>query len=188
LVAPWYSGLAQGQGLSLLVRVATVTRQPLYTDAAVATFESLTREVDRGGVLVRDDEGSPWIEEYLVDPPSHILNGFIWALWGVYDFSRWSNDALAKRLWRDCVETLARNLPRYDTGHWSLYELPCDRRVMLASLYYHRLHVVQLHVMHRLTGHDIFRRYADRWAAFMRSPRLRARAVLRKAWFKLRHY
>lgn len=188
LVAPWYSGLAQGQGLSLLVRAAMITGEPRYADAASKAFESFTRDPSRGGVVVRDEAERPWIEEYLVDPPSHILNGFIWGLWGVYDFARWSGEPVAKHLWQEGVETLARNLPRYDTGNWSLYELPVVGRRMLASPYYHRLHVVQLRVMYRLTGLDIFVRYADRWTAFSRSPRLRTWALLRKAWFKFRHY
>ena len=59
---------------------------------------------------------------------------------------------------------------------------------MLASPYYHRLHVVQLRVLHKMTGKDVFARYADRWEGYAKSPVLRARALARKAWFKLRHY
>ena len=90
LRAPWYSGLAQGNGVSLLVRAAKATGEAAYADAAHAAFESLLRPVSDGGVLVTDAGGDIWIEEYLVDPPSHILNGFIWALWGVYDYAQWS--------------------------------------------------------------------------------------------------
>lgn len=188
LIAPWYSGLAQGQGLSLLVRVAVMTGEATYAEAAVAAFQPFMRDINCGGVVFRESAGLPWIEEYLVDPPSHILNGFIWGLWGAYDFAQWSDDADAKHLWRECIDTLARNLPRYDTGDWSLYELPAGGPPMLASPYYHRLHIVQLRVMHRLTGNEVFHRYAERWAGFMSNPRLRTQALLRKIWFKLRHY
>ena len=34
---------------------------------------------------------------------------------------------------------------------------------MLASPFYHRLHIVQLQVLHRITGEDIFQQYADKW-------------------------
>ena len=37
--------------------------------------------------------------------------------------------------------------------------------------FYHRLHIVQLRIMHRLTGNPIFGRYADRWESYTRKPR-----------------
>ena len=65
-------------------------RRPGVRRRCARAFQSFQRPVSDGGVLVEDDRGHVWIEEYLVDPPSHILNGFIWALWGVYDYARWS--------------------------------------------------------------------------------------------------
>ena len=188
LVAPWYSGLAQGSGVSLLVRAARRTGEVRYAKAARAAYRSFTSDVSAGGVVVTDDGGRPWIEEYLVDPPSHILNGFIWAIWGVFDYARWTGEPGPRTLFRDCTATLRQNLQRYDTGAWSLYEVPDAGPPMLASTYYHRLHVTQLRVMHRLTGHAIFHECATRWNAYLEDPRLRYRAFVRKAWFKLRHY
>ena len=188
LVAPWYSGLAQGQGISLLIRAALDTGRTEYGQAAVAAFSSFTVDVKKGGVVVRDPQGFLWVEEYLVEPPSHILNGFIWALWGIYDFARWSGDPRAQEVLTESIETLAKNLPRYDTSSWSLYELSDTGPRMLASPYYHRLHVVQLKVLYRLTGREVFARFADRWEGYARNPALRTWALARKAWFKLRHY
>ena len=50
------------------------------------------------------------------------------------------------------VRTLVRNLDRYDLGFWSLYEQSGTRLPMVASPFYHQLHIVQLRIMHRLTG------------------------------------
>jgi heparosan-N-sulfate-glucuronate 5-epimerase len=187
LVAPWYSGLAQGQGVSVLVRAAFETGRSAYATAAHDAFAAFQAGPAAGGVVARDETGAPWIEEYLVDPPSHILNGFIWGLWGVHDYARWSASPAARSLLEGCIETLARNLPRYDTGSWSLYEIN-DETPMLASPYYHRLHIVQLRVLHRMTGHEVFARHADRWQRYAESPRRRWSALARKAWFKLRRY
>ena len=188
LKSPWYSGLAQGSGLSLLVRAATATHDVEIADAAHAAFESLRRPVAGGGVVVTDDRGHLWIEEYLVDPPSHILNGFIWAAWGAYDYAVWSARPEAMTVWERSVETLAARLHEFDTGWWSLYEAPHDGRRMLASPYYHRLHITQLDVLHRLTGLAAFATVAERFASYARTRRHRARAIAEKAWFKLRHY
>jgi hypothetical protein len=187
LLAPWYSGLAQGQGISVLVRAGLETGSATYVNAAAAALAGFRSEVQDGGVMVRDETGALWIEEYIVAPPSHILNGFAWGLWGVYDYARARSSPEAMAVFDECVETLADNLPRYDTGAWSLYQLG-DRVPMLASPYYHRLHIVQLGVLHRMTGREVFARFADRWRRYAASRRLRWRAFAGKAWFKLRHY
>jgi hypothetical protein len=188
LQAPWYSGLAQGSGLSLLVRAAKETNSARYADAAHVAFEPLRLHVDEGGVLVRDNEGDVWIEEYLVDRPSHILNGFMWALWGVYDYGQWTRCTDASHLWLQCVRTLDRRLAEFDTGWWSLYEARDGEREMLASRYYHTLHITQLRVMHRLTGIETFAEFAARFQAYLDRPSNRVQAFARKAIFKLRHY
>jgi hypothetical protein len=188
LEAPWYSGLAQGNGVSMFVRAATETRDDAFADAAHRAFQSLELSVSRGGVLVTDQRGDVWIEEYIVDPPSHILNGFIWALWGVYDYAQWSRRSSASALWDACLRTLEARLDDFDTGWWSMYEAPTDGHRMLASLYYHRLHAVQLRVLHELTGNDAFAARAARFEGYARRPISKARAFVEKAWFKVRRY
>jgi hypothetical protein len=188
LVAPWYSGLAQGNGLSMLVRAAGDGRLGRFADAAHRAFESFERPVAEGGVIVTDGRGHTWIEEYLVNPPSHILNGFIWALWGVYDYARWSRRRAAERLWDRCVETLENRLGDFQVDWWSLYEAPHRGRRMLASVYYHQLHITQLRVLFRLTGRPVFRDTADRFETWFANPVYRARALAEKALFKLWNY
>ena len=84
--------------------------------------------------------------------------------------------------------TLRTNLDQYDLGFWSLYEQSDTRLPMVASPFYHRLHVVQLRVMHRLTGEDIFAGYADKWESYARSRAKRTRAFCYKSAFKLGYY
>src|SRR5579885_2874548 len=50
LKAPWYSGLAQGQGISLLVRAYHETGCWKYIDAAERAFTGFLRSTDEGGV------------------------------------------------------------------------------------------------------------------------------------------
>ena len=59
---------------------------------------------------------------------------------------------------------------------------------MLASPFYHHLHIVQLEILYRLTGKNIFRQYASRWDAYRRSCLKRAAALLYKVVFKLCYY
>jgi len=59
---------------------------------------------------------------------------------------------------------------------------------MLASPFYHRLHIVQLEVMANLTGQAVFRDFAQRWAEYERDLWKRYRALVGKVLFKLFHY
>jgi hypothetical protein len=186
---PWYSGLAQGQGISLLVRAHNATDEPRYLESAARAYISLTEQTDAGGVLAFDEQGDVWIEEYIVESPTHILNGFIWALWGVRDYHLATGNEEADELWNAGVRTLVRNLPSYDIGFWSLYDLSRpDGARMIASSFYHRLHVAQLQVMSALTGMEEFGRHAERWENYSSSWFNRQRSLLEKVRFKIRHY
>ncbi len=59
---------------------------------------------------------------------------------------------------------------------------------MVASSFYHQLHIVQLRVMHRLTGEDKFVRVADRWESYTHRRANRTRALIYKSAFKLLYY
>src|SRR5262249_18285331 len=152
LKQPWYSGLAQAQGISLLLRSYRQTGHALYLKTAQDAFSSFTKPSEEGGVTFTDNSGNLWIEEYLVSPPTHILNGYIWAAWGVYDYFLATGSPEAKALFEGAVKTLSANLHRYDLGFWSLYELSGTTLPMIASPFYHRLHITQLLIMHWLTG------------------------------------
>jgi heparosan-N-sulfate-glucuronate 5-epimerase len=192
LKAPWYSALAQGQGISVLVRAWKESGEARYLEAAQRAMESFRKSVTEGGVAFTDDVGDLWFEEYIVSPPTHILNGFIWATWGVYDYFLATKEKFAQDLFARAVQTLLRNLDRFDLGFWSLYEQSGTRLPMVASNFYHRLHIVQLRIMHRLSGalteNDKFAEVADRWDLYTQSRTNRTRALVYKTAFKLCHY
>ena len=188
LKVPWYSALAQGQGISVLVRAHKESGDARYLDAARQAFASFQQPIDQGGIAFTDESGDLWFEEYIVDPPTHILNGFIWALWGVHDYFLATRDSSVQELFSRGVRTLLHNLDRYDLGFWSLYEQSGTRLPMVASRFYHQLHIVQLRVMHRLTGEETFARVADRWENYSRSRAKRTRALCYKSAFKLCYY
>jgi heparosan-N-sulfate-glucuronate 5-epimerase len=193
LKAPWYSALAQGQGISLLVRAYRETGAVVYLEAAQRAFTSFLKSTSEGGVTFTDQRGNLWFEEYIVSPPTHILNGFVWTVWGVYDYFLATQNIAALGLFEQAVLTLHTNLDRYDLGFWSLYERAGNERSgpllpMVASPFYHRLHIVQLRVMHRLTGDEIFAQFADMWETYARSRVKRTRALCYKGAFKLCYY
>jgi len=188
LKAPWFSGLAQGQGLSVLVRAFAETGEQRYLDMSRQVYRTLTLPIEEGGVQYTDPLGYNWIEEYLVDPPTHILNGFMWALWGIHDYYLLERADHVRELFMHYVKTIMHYLPSYDTGFWSLYELTPQRIRCIASTFYHRLHIVQLEIMHRLTGERLFSEFAAKWASYAGNPAYRLTAKACKAGFKLLYY
>ena len=59
---------------------------------------------------------------------------------------------------------------------------------MLASPFYHQLHIVQLRIMARLTGDELFNEVAARWEGYTRRGANRVRALVEKSIFKLLYY
>lgn len=197
LKAPWLSSIAQGQAASLLVRVHKETEDEAYAERARLALRPFSVPVAEGGLRERLGLG-PFFEEYPTDPPSYVLNGAIYAIWGPLDVAIALGDAEARDLWAEARETLVANLPRWDTGFWSRYDLYPHPLPNLASSAYHLLHIRQLEVMQangadprieRVLGR--FRRYferrANRVAGFagkalfrIRIPRGRPAAALRR--------
>jgi hypothetical protein len=185
---PWYSALAQGQGISALVRAYRKTGQESYMEAAQRAFETFKYGIRNGGVKYTDDKGYVWLEEAIVEPPTHILNGFIWSLWGIYDYYLVTHDADVKQLFDNCVATLKGNLATYDIDFWSLYEHSGTRLKMIASPFSHSLHIVQLRVMYRLTDEEVFKEFAQRWTRYRQNWLYRKASLVYKLVFKLVYY
>ena len=188
LPSGWYSALAQGQGLSLLLRAHRATGDARYLAAAERVLETFFHEMEEGGVVHTDAEGLVWLEEVIVHPPTHILNGMLWASWGLYDHWLHTGSARARTRWEDSVRTLRARMSDFDIGYWSLYDIAGARVPNAASPFYHALHVLQLRVMHRLTQDSLFGEWAERWAGFQRNGPRRRLAWAHKALFKLLYY
>jgi hypothetical protein len=181
LEAPWYSAMAQGQAASVLARVASATGDPDDARAAVAALDPLLRPAVP--LLVADTAEGMVLEEAPSDPPSRILNGWIFALVGFWDVGSGLDHAPSVHAFTEGLAALERSLPLYDVGWWSRYSLYPHRQVDLAKPFYHRLHVAQLAALHALAGIDAFRETSRRWAAYDR-PAARSRALLQKAVFR----
>ena len=188
LASGWYSALAQGQGLSLLLRAHKATGEPRYSEAAERVLDTFFREMDEGGVVHTDGRGHVWLEEVILQPPTHILNGMMWASWGLYDHWLHTGSERAGARWQESVRTLRDRLGDFDVGYWSLYDIAGTPLPNAASRFYHALHVVQLRVMFRLSGDPAFGEWADRWDRYQKGSFGRRVAWGHKALFKLLYY
>ncbi|HLI59618.1 MAG TPA: D-glucuronyl C5-epimerase family protein [Solirubrobacteraceae bacterium] len=184
LPPPWASGITQGQGASLMVRLHLQTGEAAFAEAAERALAPLTTPQRDGGVQGEID-GLPWPEEYPTTPQSHVLNGAIFALWGFRDVAVGLGDGHARRNFEQGIASLATNLPRYDTGSWSLYSLFPHPILNRASSFYHDLHVNQLTAMRWLAPRPEFEATRERWAAYAASRYSRITAFAWKAAFRV---
>jgi hypothetical protein len=180
LKPPWCSALTQSQAASVFVRAHLATGEERYADLANRAVRPLL--TDRSSALVSQTAFGPILEEAPGAPASHILNGWITGLWGLWDVHLGLGDARAGETFYAGVECLRVHLHAYDTGWWSRYSLYPHALEDLAKPIYHRYHVDQLDVLHRLTGHEDLNEVATRWASYDRSP-LRELALAQKAAF-----
>ncbi len=181
---PWASAITQGQGASLLVRLHAESGEPSFARAAQLAVAPLWTPQTEGGVR-GELGGLPWLEEYPTAPQSHVLNGAMFALWGLRDVALGLGDDEAGRRFEVGVESLAANLHRFDTGAWSLYSLYPHPIYNRASSFYHDLHVNQLTAMLQLAPRAEFESTRDRWAVYARSRSAQARAFAWKAAFRV---
>lgn len=180
--SPWYSGMAQAQIASTFVRAYLLTGEENCAANAVKAVRPLVGRTDP--TFVTPTEVGPIIEEAPSIPPSHILNGWIYGLWGLHDVHVGLGHAESRALYVDSVACLRQYIAKYDTGWWTRYSLFPHRIADLAKPFYHRLHVTQAEIMHKLTGVQEFREASDRWRAYDTAVR-RAAATAHKTAFVL---
>jgi heparosan-N-sulfate-glucuronate 5-epimerase len=182
---PWLSALSQGEAASLFVRSAPLSDDLDFEEAARRAVRPL---LEPSPIVVETADGTV-LQEYPTTPPSHVLNGWIYALWGLYDVSHAGSPPstdVAYRAFENGARTLARRLPLYDVlGGWSRYDLYPHRLVHVASPYYHRLHIELLLAMERLAPGLGFAEHATRWRRALSSRPTLATAVARKVAFRL---
>jgi heparosan-N-sulfate-glucuronate 5-epimerase len=155
LARNWVSALGQGQGMSLLRRAYRLKRRRAYKRAARRALGPFSRTARQGGVLA-DFDGVPWYEEAPTVPPSYILNGFQFALVGLYDVAPWSRRA--RRLFRRGMLSLRARIDRFDRPGGSFYYPGRP-----ASRYYHRVHLQLLGALVSVRPSRRLRTYYARW-------------------------
>jgi len=162
IAAPWYSGMAQGEWAGFLTRMYEATGDSTYLDKARLVFESLLIIGPRDGAWVAriDSAGYYWIEEFPDrDRPGKTLNGFIAAVFGVYDYYQATGDERARRVYDASLTTLKHYIPDYRRpGARSYY---CTGHEVVANKIYHELHTSMMFHLYRMTEDEFFKRMGD---------------------------
>ena len=131
-VPPWTSGLSQGTALQVLARAWSRFKEPADLAAAQQAL-GIYRHSPPQGVRVATKAGALYAE-YTYAPSDRILNGFVQAVVGLYDYTAITRDPVGLKLFEEGDAEARAEVPHYDTGHWSLYDQYGE-----SSLNYHEL-------------------------------------------------
>jgi hypothetical protein len=129
---PWTSGLSQGTALQVLARSWQRFKEPELLTAAQQAL-GIFQTAPSSGVQVKTPAGSEYAE-YTYAPSDRILNGFIQAVIGLYDYTQITKDPLGLKLFEAGDAEARVEVPHYDTGAWSLYDQFSE-----SNLNYHEL-------------------------------------------------
>jgi hypothetical protein len=184
---PWHSALAQGEGISLLVRAADLLDRPELLELAERLAVPL---LDPDSHLVATTPEGPVLQEYPTDPPAHVLNGWLIALWGLYDLAQSGVATLraqrAAEAFAAGSAAVGERIGRYRTPlGWSLYDLYPHPLPNVASPFYHRLHVALLRRQDELAPDPRVSALAVEWHRAAGAPLPLAFALARKLAFRL---
>jgi hypothetical protein len=162
-LAPWRSAIAQAEALQTLVRATWATGDLDDLEFAQQLVVGFKISVAQGGL--RDPSGRAWWPLYSFAPGDRILNGDLQSVIALYDYAFAMGASDVYDLAQSGAREAAERLPAYDTGAWSMYDQYHE-----ADLGYHDLMTLQLRQLATRTGNGLFTDYADRFAAYRKTP------------------
>jgi hypothetical protein len=180
LPSPWPSALTQGLAISSLVRAYKYTDDRVYLEVAKKACVFLEYDINNKGVkrVVKNQETEGFIyEEYPRKELNGVLNGYISAIFGIYELSL--IEPSVKVLFDINLKNLKTLMPLYDAKFWSYYSLDGN----IDSGFYHKLILRQLIVLSRF---DIdFKIYVDKFMKYQSNPFDVLQALYYKIKYKL---
>lgn len=174
------SSMGQGEGCALLLRAAIETGEKKYADAAKRAIDFMLIPTEAGGTTYYWND-KVILEEYAHPEHCVVLNGWIFSIFGLYDYVKYSHDSKYEELLNKTIRSMIEMLPCFDRGYWSNY----DKNGRIASPNYHKLHLGLLEAMEQISGDSIFREYMNKWKKYQDSKVCRSRAILTKIFQKL---
>jgi len=158
----WFSGMAQGELMMVVVRLYEFTGKTVYLDFAHKLFRGFLRlRRDHDSWVVRlDSLGFYWIEEYPHNTtPGMTLNGFIAAVYGVYDYYRITRSDEARMIYEMSLTTIKHYLPYFRQKNKASFY--CLGHMKPATESYHALHVSMMRHLYRMTDDPFFEMSAE---------------------------
>ena len=169
LKSPWVSAMAQGRCISVLIRAYGSTNDSKYLDACTKAIRTFDPYLSPSKMVTVLSETEYFFQEYPGEDDSFVLNGAIFALWGIIDFYKVTGDEYALSLFDKGVNGVISKLESYDLGYWScydLYHLKSKPSILnTCTAHYQNIHIKQMEVMYKLTKRSEFKATYDKWSS-----------------------
>lgn len=150
------SGMTQGLAISFLIRchrLGYLTQCECKKIVHKAVQFLMSKEIISYKII--DDKQIKIIEEFY-SPGRAVLNGYIFSIYALYDYSNeYNNNAL----FLEHINYLKILLTKYKCGYWSYYDLDGN----VSSKFYHKLHINMMTVLYEMTKDRIFLEYKNKW-------------------------
>ena len=160
---PWVSAMTQGTALEALGRAATTFGPNPYLQLGQQALALFTVRPPVG-VRIATPLGARYLQ-YSFTPQTDIINAFLQSLIGLYDYAQASGSAEAHQLFASGDAQAEAELPRFDTGAWSLYQPGIED-----SLDYHVLVTGFLDQLCGLVHAQVYCTTAKHFHAYMTTP------------------
>ena len=159
------SSMCQSEGVSVLLRAYICTKDDKYSKCADKAIKFMIKDIKIGGTCVYDNEKVIFQEYVSLDYNLSVLNGWIFSIFGLYDYTIFSNDKEYKLLLDKTINTLCKELNKYDRKYWSNY----DQKKTVASPSYHDIHIMQLEILYELFDKKEFKNYALKFQKYQKN-------------------
>jgi glycosyltransferase involved in cell wall biosynthesis len=172
---PVLSALAQGNGISVLVRAYQLTENAAFLQAAHRVIRTFELDILDGGINTPIGDNGICFEEIGVYPASHSLRGSLFALFGLYDYREITQDRKLEPLIQCSLATFHILIDAFDTSYWTYCDL---LHKPFASRFEHSLHVLLLAAFAEYTHCDYCAALAKRWATYQQRFTYRLRYLI----------
>jgi heparosan-N-sulfate-glucuronate 5-epimerase len=169
----WASCISQGMAISALVRAAVFYDDNNYIELAKKGAQPIITPIYEGGFKYCTDSFKNWYEESCEN--THILNGHIFALLGVYDLYRVTNNKMYLTEFTTAVNSIKENLDEFDLGFASTYDA---KEKIIANNSYHIINTNLIAVLYDITKDNYFLNLHIRWNKIFTSKKIRFYAFL----------
>jgi heparosan-N-sulfate-glucuronate 5-epimerase len=184
----WISGMAQGEIISVFARAYYLTKEKKYLEIAKMAYNAMIQPLDKGGTLnYFDDNKSIVFEEYPNNNPSHVLNGNIISLIGIYDIYFVTKDKQILKMFDDSINSLLKYINIYivENNRWTVYDNSQDGLNYVTPVY-QSLHIALMDVLSFLTDKKKFADISEKWKKSYLSFSLRLKALVKKIIYRLK--
>ncbi len=171
----------QGESISVLCRAFCLTQNKGYLEAALKMAIPFGYDYGPDGVRGKLERNNT---TWYLEGGKKILNGHIYALFGLADLAKISGDEWVLDYLENGILSVINAIEYFDNGYWSWYWL--DKPLYIASAMYHNLHICQLQALAAISGDKKLETYAGKFAGYANSSskRMRAASVMVKAKIK----